>query len=170
MVWDYGTRWTVSTYGAGSVGEIVKSGVVYYIYNCLLAAGLVLLIGCAGIMNVMLAVVRERTMEIGIRKAFGANNRDIKRQFTLEAVATSLVGGVLGVALGLGAVVTMAVTGAVIPLYGGYQVNFEDMNWLTLSLPILAAMAICVGVGVISATYPAQQAMRLEPVAAINEG
>lgn len=168
-VYAFGTRWTLHTYGAGMVGETVKGGVYYYIYSWLLAVGLVLLISCAGIMNVMLASVQERTQEIGLRRAFGATNQDIRKQFTLESVATSLIGGGLGVALGLGLMVIMAATGAVIPIYGGYQVCFADMNWLTLSLPILAAVVICVGVGVLSAAYPAQQAVKMEIVTALNE-
>jgi len=168
-VYEYGTKWTLSTYAAGTVKEIMKGGVFAYIYSLLLVVGFVLLISCAGIMNIMLASVQERTKEIGIRRAFGANRQDIKKQFTLEAVATSLIGGALGVALGLAAVVLMAFIGVVLPINAGYQVCFEDMSWLSLGLPVLLALAVSVGVGVISATYPAQQATKLEIVDCISE-
>lgn len=168
-VYGYGTRWSLSTYGAGSVRGTMEGAIFFYFYSWFLGAGVVLLIGCVSIMNVMLASVSERTKEIGIRRTFGATNQDIKKQFTLESVATSLIGGALGVALGLGAVVIMAMAGVVIPVGGGYQVNFADMSWLTLSLPILVALTICVGVGVLSAAYPAQQAVKIEIVDAINE-
>lgn len=168
-VWDYGTRWRLSTYASSMLKEMMKGSIFAYFYFRMLALGAVLLISCVGIMNVMLASVQERVQEIAIRRAFGATNKDIKRQFTMEAVATSLLGGALGVALGLGALVIMAWYGVVLPV-GGYQVNFADMNWLTLSLPILVALVACVGVGVLSAAYPARQAAKLEIVEALNEG
>lgn len=167
-VYDYRTKWSLSAYSASLVGEVARGGIVYYFNFALLALGLVLLISCAGIVNVMLASVQERTKEIGIRRAYGATDQDIKRQFTLESVATSLIGGGLGLALGLGAVVIMAAAGVILPINGGYQINFGDMNWLTLSLPILAALAACIGVGVLAAAYPAQQAVKTEIVASIN--
>ena len=113
-----------------------------------------LIMGGAGVMNVMLASVSERHREIGIRRAMGARHRDIQNQFLVEAVVLSLVGGVFGVVLGvLASYVVCIVTG-----------------WTFL----ISLTAVSLGVGVASAVgvffgfYPAYQAARLDPIAALR--
>jgi len=117
----------------------------------------VLLVGGAGIMNMMTAIVKERTPEIGVRKAFGATNRDIRRQFKLESACICLVGGALGILLGL-PVCAVACHLAGLPL-----------KWLGVPVvPLLASLLAIVGVGVIFGTYLANQAAKLEPVEALR--
>jgi putative ABC transport system permease protein len=117
-------------------------------------AGISLLVGGIGIMNVMLATVTERTREIGIRRALGAKRRDIVTQFLVETVCLSIGGGLMGVALGLA-----------IPLV---VEHFADMRTIvTLSAPILA-FTISAGTGVLFGIYPAWRAAAMDPVEALR--
>jgi putative ABC transport system permease protein len=117
-------------------------------------AGISLVIGGIGIMNIMLVSVTERTREIGLRMAVGARGRDILAQFLVEAVTLSLIGGALGVALGAGATWAMA-------LFSGWQVS------LSLSSVVLAVGFSAV-VGVFFGFYPAHKASRLLPIQALR--
>ena len=113
-----------------------------------------LVVGGIGIMNIMLVSVRERTREIGIRKAIGATRRDVLAQFLVEAVVLSLLGGALGVALG-------AVASGVIGAFAGWGFVF--------SLPTVAiALAFSALVGVVFGVWPARQAARLDPIVALR--
>jgi putative ABC transport system permease protein len=117
-------------------------------------AGISLLIGGIGIMNIMLVSVTERTREIGLRMAVGARERDILAQFLIEAVTLSLIGGAIGVVLGAAA--TWGV-GAL----SGWEVSLSA-----------AAVALAVGfsvlVGVFFGFYPARRASKLQPIAALR--
>jgi putative ABC transport system permease protein len=117
-------------------------------------ASISLIVGGIGIMNIMLVSVRERTREIGIRKAIGARGRDILAQFLVEAVTLSLLGGLVGVAIGVGLTV-------LIGMYGGWAVS---LNLATIAL----AMGFSVLVGVVFGVWPARQAARLDPIAALR--
>lgn len=134
---------------------------IYSMARKLLAgAGVVLLLGGVGIMNVMLAAVSERTREIGIRKAFGATLGDIRRQFIIEAAGTSLLGGLLGVVLGIaGSFIACAVL----------ELPAKWLNFPALLLPILGAVAIAILLGVVFGLYPAAKAAKMEPVTAMNK-
>ncbi len=151
------TVWWLTVSSFQSSQDLMLGWAYGAIMQYLFFAGIVLFIGGAGIMNVMLAAVQARTKEIGIRKAFGATNQDIERQFMLEAVITGLIGGGVGVALGL-------VGSAVVCMLGEMPLSFLSHA----ILPILLALVVSVGVGVIFGTYPAKQAAKMEPVAAIN--
>jgi macrolide transport system ATP-binding/permease protein len=121
----------------------------------LLSIGAVsLLVGGIGIMNIMLVSVTERTREIGIRKAVGARRADIMVQFLVESVAVSLLGGLLGLALGMGASYTMG----------------QIAGWAVVVTPrtVLVAMGFSVVVGVVFGLWPAQKASALEPIAALR--
>lgn len=121
-----------------------------------LGAFMVLLVGGAGIMNVMLLAVDKRTPEIGVRKAFGARSRDIGRQFIIEAACTGLVGGSLGVVLGAGGCLIVCPALA-IPLKPAF-----------LPAAAAASFAVSMLIGLIFGLKPAQQAAKMEAVAALN--
>jgi putative ABC transport system permease protein len=117
-------------------------------------AAISLIVGGIGIMNIMLVTVTERTREIGIRKAIGADDRDILIQFLLESIVMSALGGVLGIALG-GAVA------AAITLIAGFTAPVTPAS-IALSL----SFAICVGV--FFGFYPARRAASLDPIEALS--
>src|SRR5579859_4136509 len=117
-------------------------------------ASISLLVGGIGIMNIMLAAILERTREIGVRRALGARQRDVIRQFLVEAVLISLMGGLLGIAFGFG-------MSRVIALLAGWST-------VTTFSSILLAFAFSVSIGLLFGIYPARQAARLDPVEAIR--
>ena len=117
-------------------------------------AGVSLLVGGIGIMNIMLVSVTERTREIGVRMAIGAKGRDIRSQFLIEALVLSISGGLFGVGLGLA--IQKAVAG-----FGGWPISLQ---------PEAIAMAFVFSalVGVFFGFYPAQKASRLDPIEALR--
>ncbi len=117
-------------------------------------ASISLIVGGIGIMNIMLVSVRERTREIGIRKAVGARSRDILLQFLIEALTLSVIGGAIGIAVGL---VVTALIGAL----AGWGFIFDPIT-------IVVALGFSLAVGVIFGVWPARQAARLDPIAALH--
>lgn len=122
-------------------------------------AALSLLVGGIGIMNIMLVSVTERTREIGLRKAVGASNKDIRRQFLTQAVIITLLGGLIGIALG----VLTAVLISLAARFLGYSWDLV-ISWLSIAL----AVAVSAAIGLIFGLYPAFKASRLEPVEALR--
>ncbi len=131
-------------------------------YNMLLMliASISLLVGGIGIMNIMLATVTERTREIGIRRAFGANRRDITLQFIIEAVVQTTIGGLLGAVTGLAMVVG-------IPLFAKVFTH-KPMPAQIEVMSIFLSLGVAVSVGVLFGWYPARRASRLEPIEALR--
>ncbi len=117
-------------------------------------AGISLLVGGIGIMNIMLATVLERTREIGIRRAVGARARDIRLQFLLEAFLISGSGGVAGVVVGM-------LVAKLIALSAGWPT-------VVTAVSIVLSTAVAVGVGLASGYYPASRAAYLDPIAALR--
>ena len=117
-------------------------------------AGISLLVGGIGIMNIMLATVLERTREIGVRRAVGARSADIRFQFIVESFAISLFGGVIGVVLGLAIARGVA-------LYAGWQ------TVVTLG-SILLSTGVAMAVGLTFGIYPAARAAALDPIEALR--
>jgi len=117
-------------------------------------AGISLLVGGIGIMNIMLATVLERTREIGIRRAIGARQSDIVRQFLMEAVLISIVGGLIGIAFGF----TLS------------RLIATAAGWSTVvtTSSIVIAFGVSVFIGLLFGIYPAVQAARLDPIEAIR--
>jgi putative ABC transport system permease protein len=131
----------------GQITQYVRLGAIVIAFIALLAAGV-------GIMNIMLVSVTERTREIGIRKAIGAKKRNILFQFIIEAVTLCQFGGLIGIALGLGA--------------GNLAGKFLNaapalpLDW------VLTGIVLCVLVGVGFGTYPAWKAANLDPIEALR--
>ena len=126
------------------------------IWNLVLGsiAGISLLVGGIGIMNIMLANVTERTREIGIRRALGAKRRDITIQFLAETVVLSATGGLLGVFFGVS-----------IPLLVSYFSRIETaLRWW----PVLLALSISAVIGIVFGLYPARRAALMDPIEALR--
>jgi putative ABC transport system permease protein len=123
--------------------------------------GISLLVGGIGIMNVLLSSVTERTREIGIRKAAGARDRDIKRQFLAESVAISALGSGIGLAIGIGGAYGIT---AGIRKFSQAPFLHASVSWSTLAVAAIAAIVI----GLTFGTYPARRAARLSPIDAIR--
>jgi putative ABC transport system permease protein len=125
-------------------------------FTILLAAvaGVSLLVGGVGIMNIMLVAVTERTREIGLRMALGATRNDVLAQFALEAVTLSLFGGILGLILGVGGAFVISQLG----------------GWPTM-IPTWAAplsLGFSMFVGLVFGAYPSWRAARLDPIEALR--
>ncbi len=117
-------------------------------------AGISLLVGGIGIMNIMLASVLERTREIGVRRAIGATRRDIRDQFVIESFAISLIGGIAGIIIGI-------VLARVVAAYAGWP------TVITLG-SLLLSTGVSISVGLVSGIYPAARAAELNPVEALR--
>ena len=122
-------------------------------------AAMSLLVGGIGIMNIMLVSVTERTREIGLRKAVGANNTDIMTQFLMEAATITLSGGAIGITIG-----------SLISILIAVVANFLGYDWsLSISiLSIILALIVSISVGLIFGLYPARKASKLQPVEALR--
>jgi putative ABC transport system permease protein len=117
-------------------------------------AGVSLIVGGIGIMNIMLVSVTERTAEIGLRMALGARGRDIMAQFVIEAVMLSVIGGIIGIALGIAGSVALAKAG----------------DWPTVieTEAVVAAVIFSGAVGIFFGYYPARKASKLDPIIALR--
>jgi putative ABC transport system permease protein len=117
-------------------------------------AGVSLIVGGIGIMNIMLVSVTERTGEIGLRMALGARGRDVMAQFVIEAVSLSIIGGLIGIAVGIAGSEVMA--------------RFGDWPMLIRTEAILMAVAFSAAVGIFFGYYPARKAASLDPITALR--
>jgi ABC-type antimicrobial peptide transport system permease subunit len=117
-------------------------------------AAISLVVGGVGIMNIMLVAVKERTREIGVRRAVGARRRDVLLQFLVEALTLSAVGGAIGIALGFVAAFTLTIL----------------LEWPTRMTPgaIALAFGISAAIGIFFGFYPARRASRLDPIDALR--
>lgn len=117
-------------------------------------AGVSLIVGGIGIMNIMLVSVTERTSEIGLRMALGARSRDVMAQFVIEAVSLSIIGGLIGVALGVAGSLLLA--------------HLGEWPMLIDTEAILMAVAFSAAVGIFFGYYPARKAAALDPITALR--
>ena len=136
------------------ISEMATSTSVIMTWLLGVIASVSLLVGGIGIMNIMLVSVTERTREIGIRMAVGARGGDIMMQFLIEAVLLSIVGGLIGIALGIGSSRLVSV----------------QMGWVTLVSPesIVGAFLFSAVIGVFFGFYPARKAAQLDPIEALR--
>jgi len=120
-----------------------------------LIAGISLVVGGIGIMNIMLITVTERTREIGIRKALGAKRRDILAQFLIESIIICLIGGGIGILFGIGITAIISVA--------------QRWEYLLPWAAILLGLGVSIGIGLFFGIYPALKAARLDPVVALTK-
>jgi putative ABC transport system permease protein len=113
-----------------------------------------LLVGGIGIMNIMLVSVTERTREIGVRMALGARRRDILTQFLIESTSLAVIGGIVGIALGIGLTVALA--------------RFYGWNTLVSPQSVLLSFGFSAVVGIFFGMYPARKAALLDPIDALR--
>lgn len=125
-----------------------------------LIAGISLVVGGIGIMNIMLVSVTERTREIGIRKALGAKERYIMSQFVIEAAATSALGGVIGIILGY--ILCFVVTKVIVIIYA------QSFTVIPTFFSVMASFGISAAIGIFFGYMPAKKAARLNPIDALR--
>ena len=117
-------------------------------------SGISLVVGGVGVMNIMLVTVTERTREIGLLKAIGAKKKDILAQFLMESVVITLLGGIIGIAIGVG---------------GAFLVSLVVPIPFVVSLPaIIIAVGVAIFVGIAFGLYPARRAANLTPIEALR--
>ncbi|MCM1496670.1 MAG: ABC transporter permease [Bacteroides sp.] len=139
----------------GSIVDMIKQ--IYDTLSYMLGgiAGISLLVGGIGIMNIMLVSVTERTREIGIRKAIGAQKADITVQFLIESVVLSMMGGLIG----------MMVSGGILGVVNLFATDYH----FAITVPVaLVAVLFSAGVGIIFGIYPANKAAKLKPIDALR--
>ncbi len=117
-------------------------------------AGISLLVGGIGIMNIMLASVLERTREIGVRRAIGARRKDIRAQFVIESFAISFIGGIAGIIIGI-------VLARLVAAYAGWPTVITIWS-------LLLSTGVSISVGLVSGIYPATRASELNPIEALR--
>lgn len=137
-----------------AIAQTLFENLKYVVWGGIAIGGITLIGASIGLMNIMLVSVTERTREIGIRKAIGANPAVIRKQFLIEAVMICLMGGAFGIFLGIsiGNIISLAMGGAFI------------IPWLW----IFGGFVLCVLVGILSGYYPAKKASKLDPVEALR--
>src|SRR5581483_2713978 len=121
-------------------------------------AGISLVVGGIGIMNIMIVSVTERTREIGIRKAIGAKRMDILLQFLVESLVVSVLGGILGIVIGIGAS----------RLIDGQKLNGQTLQTLVSGSSIMLAAGVSICIGLVFGVYPAWRAASLRPIEALR--
>jgi putative ABC transport system permease protein len=128
------------------------------IFNIVMAAiaSISLLVGGIGIMNIMLATVSQRTREIGVRRCIGATRWDIVRQFMLEALVITCLGGLIGVALGIGGARAISI--------------YADWRTVVSTQAIVLSFGVSAIVGVVFGLYPAVRAAMVDPIEALRYG
>jgi len=124
-------------------------------------AGISLVVGGIGIMNIMLVTVKERTKEIGLRKAVGANNQSILTQFLVESVVLTTVGGIIGISLGLGlSELVVLILGVVQPTW--------NVHFIFVPSALILACGVSITIGILFGLYPAIKASRLHPIESLR--
>lgn len=148
---DYQIRTVTMSSMKGSMNNVIRSVSIAIAF----IAGISLLVGGIGIMNIMLVSVTERTKEIGMRKALGAKNSAIRFQFIVESVILCVIGGVLGIILGL--------------LLGAFAVSVLGYSAVAPVSAIAGAVVFSMIIGVLFGYYPANRAAKMNPIEALRQ-
>ena len=133
-----------------SLNEIL--GILTMVLSCI--AGISLVVGGIGIMNIMYVSVTERTREIGLRMSIGAKSRHIMMQFLIESVIISIAGGLIGVALGIS--------------FASLIIKLLDWPFIFDGFAIVVSFVVCTATGVFFGWYPARKAGNLNPIDALR--
>ncbi len=153
--------------------EQAKTTRMMFIIFMGMIAAISLIVGGIGIMNIMLATVTERTREIGVRRALGAKRSDIIRQFLVETIALSVVGGITGVLAGLTCrgvtgVVRQGLEKAFPEVMEALPPVIQSVEPIIVPWSIPVAFGISVAIGIIFGIYPAMRAAAMDPIEALR--
>ena len=146
--------WRINVLNMASILEAITNTLGIISLAIALIAGISLLVGGIGVMNIMLVSVTERTKEIGTRKALGAKNFHIRFQFVIESLIVALFGGMIGMALGI--------------LLGGFISGQFDAPLVVDPFVVMGSMLFSMGIGVFFGIYPANKAAKLDPIEALR--
>jgi len=146
--------WQPYAYSMAAAADSISSMMGTITVAISVIAGIALLVGGIGVMNIMLVSITERTREIGTRKALGAPNSSIRLQFIVEAIVICIIGGIIGVLLGI----IMGVVGS----------KLMDAECIISAKSILLSLGFSMGIGVFFGYYPANKAAKLNPIDALR--
>lgn len=147
-------HYTVTAFSMSSMVEMLSSMLSTIVLAISIIAGIALLVGGIGVMNIMLVSITERTREIGTRKALGATNNSIRTQFITEAMIICLIGGAIGVALGIA--------------LGAFAADLMGYAATSSLSSILGALGFSLAIGVFFGYYPANKAAKMNPIDALR--
>lgn len=148
-------NWTIDSYSMASYVEMMSSMMGTLTTAISVIAGIALLVGGIGVMNIMLVSITERTREIGTRKALGAPNSSIRLQFIVEAVVICLIGGIIGIIIGVGG--------------GSLAANLLLKSPATPSIgSIIGSLLFSMAIGIFFGYYPANKAAKMDPIEALR--
>jgi len=153
-VYENNEFWRISVLNMASILDAVQNTLGAISLAIAFIAGISLVVGGIGVMNIMLVSVTERTREIGTRKALGAKNFHIRLQFVVESLIIALIGGIIGMVLGIG--IGWAITGV-----------FE-VPLVISPVVVIGSMLFSMGIGVFFGIYPANKAAKLDPIDALR--
>jgi ABC-type antimicrobial peptide transport system permease subunit len=128
-------------------------------YFLLVIGAISLVVGGVGIMNIMLIAVSQRIREVGLRKAVGAKNSDVKTQFLVESVFISMLGGIVGIIFGIAVAFVISVAARLLQYDWAFIISWQS---------VLVATIVSASIGIIFGLYPAQKAARISPMEALR--
>ena len=146
--------WGITVMNMATMLDMIYSTLAQISLAIAFIAGISLIVGGIGVMNIMLVSVTERTREIGTRKALGAKNYHIQFQFVMEAIIIALVGGIIGMSLGI--------------VIGGAVTNIFDVPLVISPFVVIGSMLFSSAIGVFFGIYPANKAAKLDPIDALR--